>query len=648
MGIDEDASEPVGPFQAAGEIRLSTRRRAVSTVDPGSSNRAILTSLAMAQGDEILRLQWILGHPLHPQATPSGGHPLAPESWLAHFASAILQAPQQSDTEPRRALANKQSEAGWKALGRIAVRASTSDRQAQLMRHLAGAIRSLETPGLAVTVVRRRTRPVEIAAIPWRWPLRLNAVELATLSSWPVGDTSELPVEALRSRPLAASRAIPRRGRVVVESSFPGSVRPMALTTTASLRHLHLLGPTGTGKSTVMLNLIVQDLEAGHGVCVIEPKGDLINDVLARIPPERINDVVLLDPTDHSSPVGLNPMTPMGRSFELVADQLLGTMHALYAAHWGPRTQDILGAAFLTLAQVPGMTLVAVPLILTNAGFRRSVLSHINDPVGLGPFWAGFEAWSEAERTLATAPALNRLRPFLMRPALRAILGQATPRFDLRQIFTERKILLVSLAKGQLGPETSALLGALIVGQSWQAAQGRSTIAPERRHPVFFYIDEFQEYLRLPVALGDLLEQARGLGLALTLAHQHLAQLSPDIRSSILANAGSKVAFRLAPEDARVMAANTRLDGEDFSELGSYECYAQLVAENAVQPWASGRSLPPPPVISDPDAIRTASRANFGRDRSEVDRAIEALFNGDQVGPESTDDLTPRLRRGRP
>ncbi len=168
----------------------------------------------------------------------------------------------------------------------------------------------------------------------------------------------------------------------------------------------------------------------------------------------------------------------------------------------------------MTLARLPSMSLAALPLLLTDAGFRRRVRAQVDDPIGLGPFWASFEAWSEAERTTAVAPSLNKLRPLLMRPELRAVIGQVKPRFDLRQVFTERKVLLVNLARGQLGPETAALLGSLIMSQLWQAILGRSAIAPERRHPVFIYVDEFQEYLRLPVDFADALAQARGLGAA--------------------------------------------------------------------------------------------------------------------------------------
>ena len=255
-----------------------------------------------------------------------------------------------------------------------------------------------------------------------------------------------------------------------------------------------MLGPTGVGKSTLMLNLAVADMRAGRAVVVMEPKGDLIADILARVPEDRTDDVVLIDPANMERPVGLNPLAGGGRSPELVADQLLGLFHSHYSRHWGPRTQDILGASLLTLARVQGMTLAALPLLLTDSAFRRRILPKVVDPIGLEPFWSSFEAWSEQERATAIAPVLeNKLRPLLLRPELRAIIGQAAPRFEMRQVFTERKILLVNLSRGTLGPETAALLGSLVVSLLWEAILGRSAVDPRRRHPVCIFLDEFPD-----------------------------------------------------------------------------------------------------------------------------------------------------------
>ncbi|MGC2374932.1 MAG: hypothetical protein WA484_13760 [Solirubrobacteraceae bacterium] len=642
LSVEVLSRRPALMATRAVELRLSTRRRPLRTDDLAAVNRALLTALAHLHKGEHLALQWMLGRALAPVAVSNHASGLAHESWLGALLLAPFGPPPPMDAEARGALRTKQAEPGWQLIGRVAVQASNASRERQLIRQVVGALSTSAAPGVGWRLRRVRPQRVSDARLPWRWPLRLNAIELATLAAWPVGVTNALPVDRLGSRLVAPSTAIPRKGRVVGEASFPDRERPLALSATDSLRHLHALGPTGSGKSTLLLNLISQDVAAGRAVVVIEPKGDLIADVLARIPATRIGDVVLLDPTDTARPVGLNPLQLNGRSPELAADQLLGLFHSLYAAHWGPRTHDILGASLLTLARTPGMSLAALPLLLTDAGFRRRILRGVVDPIGLSPFWSTYEAWSEVERAAAIAPVMNKLRPLLLRPELRAIIGQADGGFDLRRIFTERKILLVNLSKGLLGPETSALLGSLVVALLWQAILGRAAIAPERRHPVYAYVDEFQDYLHLPLDFADALAQARGLGVGFTLAHQHLHQLDPAMRSAVLANAQSRIAFRLPSEDARAIAAGSALDPEDFQSLGAFEAYAQLVASAAVQPWCSLRSLPPGEPSTDPALVRTTSRLAYGRDRAAVEAELQALFFG--ARSVNGDDLAPRRR----
>jgi hypothetical protein len=642
LSVEALSRRPALMATRAVELRLSTRRRPLRTDDLTAVNRAVLTALAHLHKGERLALQWMLGRALAPVVVPNHASGLAHESWLGALLLAPFGPSPPMDAEARGALRSKQAEPGWQLTGRVAVQASNASRERQLIRQVVGALSTSAAPGVGWRLHSVRPRQVRDARLPWRLPLRLNAVELAALAAWPVGVTNELPVDRLGSRLVAPSTAIPRKGRVIGEASFPGRERPLALSATDSLRHLHALGPTGSGKSTLLLNLIAQDVAASRAVVVIEPKGDLIAEVLQRIPPARIGDVVLLDPTDTARPVGLNPLQLNGRSPELAADQLLGLFHSLYAAHWGPRTHDILGASLLTLARTPGMSLAALPLLLTDAGFRRRILRGVVDPIGLSPFWSTYEAWSEAERAAAIAPVMNKLRPLLLRPELRAIIGQVDGGFDLRRIFTERKILLVNLSKGLLGPETSALLGSLVVALLWQAILGRAAIAPERRHPVFVYVDEFQDYLHLPLDFADALAQARGLGVGFVVAHQHLHQLDPAMRSAVLANAQSRVAFRLPSEDSRAIAAGSALDPEDFQSLGAFEAYAQLVASAAVQPWCSLRSLPPSEPSTDAAVVRITSRLAYGRDRAAVEAELQALFFGSRGV--SGDDLAPRRR----
>ena len=645
LNVENLPAAPTIELDRAVEVRLSTKRRQLTTSYPEISARAILAALADVQRDEQLRLIWWLGSPLRPFAVPNHLESIPTDSWLKDLALAPFGKRIPVDPEVRNALREKQSLPGWKAMGYIGVHAEGRARQRQLIRQVLAALRTIEAPGVAFWV--RSTSPgrVSYPYSPWRFPLRLNISELALLSTWPIGSTADLPVASQRSRLLSPQASVPQQGRVIGNSTYPGSQRPLAISVTDSLRHTYVLGPSGVGKSTLLGHLIERDMEDGRALVVIEPKADLIAYVLAHVPAHRINDVVLLDPKDLTATVGINPLAGGGQQPEVVADQILAVFKSLYGQMLGPRTTDILGAALHTLARVPGATLVGLPLILTDPGYRRRCLAYIDDPIALEPFWASFEAWSDAARNEAIAPLLNKVRPLLLRPQLRAVLGQSRPLFNMRDVFTKRKILLVDCSKGELGPETSALLGSLVVAQLWSTTLERTAIAPERRHPVSVVLDEFQEYLRLPTDLGDALAQARGLSVGFTVANQYLHQLDPSMRSAVLANAQNRVCFHLAEEDARVMATKgSGLDPEDFANLGAFEFYARLVARSAIQPWCSGQSLPPSPSTSVPEAVRGASRQAYGQARADVDAEIRSLTQRQNSADDS--DLGPRRRIG--
>ena len=642
-GIALTALEPETVFEdgVAFEVRLTSSQRSLRIEQSELTSRAVLTALGHTRRGEEIVLQWQLLTALPPQPVGSSGEHA--EALPMSVGDILLGRRGRLDGEARNALRTKRALHVWRSVGRAAAKAATPAREQMLLRELLAALRLADAPG--VHMVARRCSPSRLnhPGRSWFAPLRLNTAELVVIAGWPTGVTVDLPVERSETRQLAARKGIPRVGRILARSTFPGAERPVALSPTDGLRHLHVLGPTGTGKSTLLLNLIVQDVAAGRAVVVIEPKGDLIHDVLERIPPSRLDDVVLLDPADVAQPIGLNPLAGNGRPPELVADELLGMFRSMYASSWGPRTNDILGASLLTLARTPGMTLCALPALLVDAAFRHRIVSALDDPVGLEPFWIAYEHWSEAERLAAIAPSMNRIRPFLMRPQLRAVLGQSQPRFDLAQVFAERKVLLVNLAKGAIGGEAAALLGSLLLGQLWAAALGRATLPAARRHPVFVYVDEVQDYLRLPTDVGEALVQARGLGVGFVLAHQHLSQLDPPVRSAVLTNARSRVCFQLAAEDARTLASGS-LTADDFRELPAFEVYAQLVADGAVQPWCSARTLPPSTVISNADEVRRRSRQHYGIDRRVVDSEIELLLGGAPIG---ATDLAPRRRDDR-
>lgn len=620
--LNPDADERTDAARAARVVIANHRSRAVASDRSEAAALALLGALAAARGREVVRLQVVLGVRLRPLSAPHNQRPSA----LA--------------TERRRLLASKTSEHGFGCIIRVAVTTGVETRDRQLVGGVLAAMRIVETPNQRVRLARSSARALNRAASPWCWPLRLSISELAALLGWPIGDLPLPGVAAAHPKTILASRAVAGSGRELGSNAVAGVSRPMALSVLDSLSHLHVLGPTGTGKSTLIGTLALQDMAAGRSVVVVDPKGDLVTDLLARIPSQRRDNVVILDATD-AAPVGINPL--IGKQADLAADGLVSVFRDLYADSWGPRTQDILHASLLSLARRGDASLVLVPLLLTNPGFRRSVVGRVAaaDPMGIGSFWSWFESISDAERATVIAPLMNKLRPVLLRPGLRAMLGQTAPRFDLSEVFTERRIVLVNLAKGELGSDSARLLGSLVVSLLWQRALERSQLPIERRRPVMVFIDEVQDYLRLPGDLGDALAQARGLGVGFTLAHQHLAQLPTHLRSAVLANARSKVCFQLAHEDAVVMARGSELVPEDFTSLPQFQAYASLLTGGTPTPFASLSTQPLSDPTTNPADMRRRSRERYGRPLSEVEAAWATLAG--QIGP---DESLGRIRRG--
>jgi type IV secretory pathway TraG/TraD family ATPase VirD4 len=371
-----------------------------------------------------------------------------------------------------------------------------------------------------------------------------------------------------------------------------------------------------------MLALIMDAIQAGRGVLVVDPKTDLVNDVLARIPQSRADDVVVIDPTD-PRPVGINPLRRTGRHLALTADSMLAVFKELSGDSWGPRTEDVLLSALMTLARHDGATLTMLPPLLTDEKFRRSLIRNIDDQLGLGSFWASYEAMNPQQRAQVIAPTMSRLRQFLLRPQLRAVLGQSHPEFDLTQLFTQRKIVLVSLNRGQIGTESARLLGSLIVSQLWPLILARAALPQERRYVVNVFIDEVQDYLALPTDLEDAFSQARSLGVGFAIAHQYRKQLPPSLRSGVDANARNKIIFGLNAEDASDLAKQApELDTQDFMYLPRFGVYTTLIQDGSSTGWFSARTLPADSPTSDPVEMRARSAQKYGRDILDVEAEI--------------------------
>jgi hypothetical protein len=525
---------------------------------------------------------------------------------------------------------------------RIGAGAPQRQRVRVLVDQVQAVLRVVERPGVHFRRLpwpgRSAIKRVSKARTPsFEFPATLNARELATIIAWPVGSPVVPGLARSLTRRLPALATLPEHGRIFGVSSAPGSGRALAISAADSLHHAHLIGPTGVGKSTLLAQLASQDLGAGRGLVVIDPKGDLVTTVLERVPAKRAVDVIVLDPTSDQRSVGLNLLADGQSSPERVADEVVELFHRLFIASWGPRTADVLHACILTLTHAPGMTLCELPSLLVDDAFRGRLVAGVSDRVLLG-FWAWYDQLSPGERAQAIGPVMNKLRAFLLRRRVRLILGQAQPTWTIQDVLNQRKVLLVNLARGELGSEAAALVGSLVVAQLWRAIQRRAV-----RLPVMVAIDEFQDVINLDTDLGEVLAQARSFGIGLTLAHQHLGQLDTKLKSAVLANARTKVVFQAAADDATVLAKQLGggLTAIDLMNLPAHEAYLAACVGGQVLPPASLRTEPLPEGTGQGAPIRAASRQRYGRDAGEVEAAI-----ADRQATPAAGSLGRRVRGG--
>lgn len=439
----------------------------------------------------------------------------------------------------------------------------------------------------------------------------MSVTELAALAHLPL-DTAVPGLRRAGANSVPPSPAISYGGPYAktLGDADSGHARPVALRVADACHHVHVMGPNGTGKSTLLGQMILSDITAGRGVVVIEAKGDLITDLLGLLPEEAASKVVLIDPDDQHPRPALNVL--QASDADMATDNLVGIFHKIYADFWGPRTDDILRNSCLTLARRGG-TLADVPTLLTDPMYRQRAIAGVQDPL-IRSFWTWYLGLSDAAQAHVTGPVMNKLRAFLLRPFVRDILGSARSTFDLGRVL-DGGILLVRLPKGVLGDDTARLLGSLILAQVWQAAAHRAKLDRARSHAAL-YVDECHNFLTLPHALSDMLAEARAYKVSLTLAHQHLAQLPRDLRQAISSDARNKVYFALSPEDASAVEHHflPYLTAHDLANFDAYQAAARLVARSAEAPPFTLRTRPlPDPSRAVARDARAAASAAFGR-----------------------------------
>jgi len=570
--------------------------------------KTALAALADTRENETLVIQVVLGETYSP--TPALDKAPNPHATLLDTICGKIST---ASKESLSSIKNKANQHGFYSLIRIGARAENSNRTIGLLLSLMSAFRQFETAGVKLVFCNTDSESLNSAKIPWFLTLRLSIAELAGFVLLPCTDTALAGIDGLHPKILRPPVWLNATNERCFAKSLGIIPKCLGIPIKDSLEHTVILGPTGSGKSTVMQNLILSDIKASRGVLVIDPKADLISDILARIPKEREADVVVIDPSDTA--VGLNPFNSQADP-SLISDTILAIFQQIFKDSWGVYSQDVLTAALLTLAQTENATLLQLPTLLTDEDFRRSVTGKITDKEGLGAFWESFEAMSKSEKGRVIAPVMNKLRQFTLRPALRNMLGQAHPKFNLSDLFDKKKIVLVPLNKGLIGAEAAKLLGSLIVGLTWALALSRANTPAEKRNPVSIYIDELQDYLALPGDFSDALAQARGLGVGFTVAHQYRSQLPLHMKAAIDTNARNKIVFGLNAADAKEMAAmaTPQLEAKDFAALPRYHIYANLQNNGKNTGWISGRTVSGTPPLRLPKELKAASVARYGQE----------------------------------
>jgi hypothetical protein len=451
----------------------------------------------------------------------------------------------------------------------------------------------------------------------------LSAPELAGLAGLPL-DLAVAGLDRARAKAVPAPIAVPAGGRNTKTLGRAQAGRhSVALPVADARQHIHVLGSTGAGKSTLLTHLILDDIKAGRATILIDPKGDLARDVLERLPLTVADRLVLIDPDQGMGSATFNPLELRpGADPDLIADNIVSIFSAIFQRAWGPRIDDVVRVSCLTLMRHRNPTLANIAPLLNDKQFRAPFTVDFDDPAGLKGFWQWYESTPPHLRAQVIGPVLARLRSFLLRDFVRTTIGPPRSSFDMGRVLNTGGILIARLPKGQLGEDTSRLLGSLIFASVWQAATARARLPENQRRDASVYVDEAHNVLNLSGTVSDMLAEARGYRLSMVLAHQHLAQLPRDTQLALSANARNKIFFNCSPEDAAQLARHTlpELDEHDVSHLDAYIAATRLVIGNRETSAFTLATNPPRPETGNLDALRAAiARAGAGRSQPPPD-----------------------------
>lgn len=526
---------------------------------------------------------------------------------------------------------------------RLVASAPTAERAEQLLQSLAVPLTQFgneETNHLNVRRATGRRLRAATYQFSFRLPERSSAVilgtdELASLIHLPNAAPHQEHVATVSARAAAAPVNLPAEGLLLGINDYRGEARNVFMLPEDRARHLYIIGQTGTGKSVLLRNLVIQDIERGEGVCFIDPHGEAIHAILEHIPPARVRDVIYFNPGDVERPMGLNmleydPAHPEQKTF--ITNELLAIFNKLYDMKTvgGPMFEQYFRNATSLVMDDPasGSTLIEINRVFTDKAFRDLKLSRTADPL-VRTFWRDVaeKAGGEASLQNVVPYISSKFDSFLSNEIVRPIVAQERSAFRFRQAMDEGKILLINLSKGRLGEINSALLGLTVVGKILMAAFSRVDQPEDQRRPFYLYIDEFQNVTT--DSIESILSEARKYRLALTVAHQFTAQLSEGTKKAVFGNVGSMAAFRVGADDAELLEKHfaPTLAAADLMNVDNYRAYLRLLVHGKTVP-PFGIRVPPPTSGSSAvaQAARDFSRQTYGRDRAEVEAEVAKKF----------------------
>ena len=436
---------------------------------------------------------------------------------------------------------------------------------------------------------------------------------------------------------------------IFAETTFRNRNRRFGIKEDDRRRHMYLIGKTGMGKSTMLENMIIEDIWAGHGVAVVDPHGDLAEKVIEYIPSNRINDVIYFNPADIDYPIAFNVVEHVEAHLRhLVASGLLGVFKKLWADSWGPRLEYILRNAILAILDYPDSTLLAVIRMLSDKKFRKKVVEKIQDPV-VKAFWVQeFAGYADKFASEAVSPIQNKVGQFLSSSLIRNIVGQVKSSLDMREIMDNKKILILNLSKGRIGEDNSMLLGNMLITKIQLAAMSRVDMEESSRKDFYLYVDEFQNFST--DSFANVLSEARKYRLNIILAHQYIEQLVDTVKAAVFGNVGTMILFRVGAADAEelVLEFTPVFMQEDIVNLPKYEVYLKLMIDGVASDPFSARGLPPlkdEEKTGNVDKVISISRERYAQNREDVEEKIQRWHeSSDPDKTQETRNKKPEIR----